>query len=71
MQETINQAAALIAQFNPKLAKAFKSQPFNRVNMAYAFASGFAKSADDDINETASLVIRVAILDREMRKDAA
>jgi hypothetical protein len=71
MQETINQAADLIAQVNPQLAKAWKAQPFNRLNIAYAFAAGFAKSDEDDINEIASLVIRVALLDREMRKEAA
>jgi hypothetical protein len=71
MQEIINQAADLIAKFNPQLAKAWMSQPFNRVNLAYAFAAGFAKSETDDINENAALVIRVALLDREMRMEAA
>ena len=72
MQEKlIQEAADLIAKFNPQLAKAWMLKPFNRVNMAYAFAAGFAKSDDDDINENASIVIQVALLDRELRKEAA
>lgn len=71
MQDTINEAAELIAQYDPALANLWKSQPFNRVSMAYAFASGFAKDESDDIHPTAELVLRVALLDREMRKEAA
>lgn len=71
MQQTINEAAELIAQHDPALAAIWKAQPFNRVSMAYAFAAGFTKSESDDIHPDADLIIRVALLDQRMRKEAA
>ena len=70
LHDTIEETAELITKFNPSLAHLWRTQPFNRVNVAYAFAAGFAKSDEDDINANASLVMQVAILDREIRREA-
>lgn len=73
MTKTILETARLIADFDVALARKWMNEPFNRVNMAYAFASGFnaGKDESEDIHPTADIVIRVAMLDREMRKEAA
>lgn len=64
MENLISEACDLIHPFNPDLAKAFQEQPFNRVNLALAFARGFK----EDLNQTASLVLQVAYLDRTSRE---
>jgi hypothetical protein len=65
--DIIADAAALIATYNPALADCFRNEPFRRVNLALAFAAGFRKSVNDDIHPTASMVLRVAYLDRQTR----
>jgi hypothetical protein len=67
MHSIITNAAAIIANYNPTLANLFIAQPLRRVDLAYAFSAGFAKNEYGDINATASLVIRAALLDRESR----
>jgi hypothetical protein len=67
MQSTILSAASIIAEYNSALAKCFINEPFRRIDLAMAFARGFAKNATDDIHPAASLVLRVAYLDRENR----
>lgn len=64
----VSEAAELIAAYNPALAKAFLSRPFARIDLACAFSRGLVKSETDDIHPHASLVMRVAILDRDRRK---
>lgn len=73
MTETILEADRLIADYDVSLASKWMSEPFSRVNIAYAFAAGFnsGKDESEDIHPTANIVIRVAMLDREMRKEAA
>lgn len=65
---TINSTAALIAEFDPMLAKRFISDWWMRVDLAYAFARSMASDKSDDVNPIASLVIRVAINDRDMQQ---
>lgn len=64
----VSEAAALIATHNPALAKAFLDRPFARIDLACAFSRGLVQSETDDIHPHASLVMRVAILDRDRRK---
>ena len=62
MSQLIQDAANLIADYNPALAVAFRNQPAQRINLAMAFAAGFS---GEDVHPVASLVIRAAYLDRE------
>lgn len=39
----INEAADLMAEFNPAVARVFRTQPFARAAMAAAFRAGFRK----------------------------
>lgn len=39
----INEAADLMAEFNPDAARVFRAQPFARAAMAAAFRAGFRK----------------------------
>ena len=64
--DLILEAAGIISMYDKKLSEIFINQPFRRVNIAYAFSGGFAKSPNDDITNIASLVIRIALLDREL-----
>ena len=68
--ELINDAANVLAQFSVELAEAFRSQPFRRVDLARAFARGFVRDSGEDIHPTAEVILRVALLDREMRAAA-
>ena len=65
--DIINDAASLIADYNPSLAAMFINQPFKRVDIACAFSRGFVKSPGDDMPKVASIVIRIAMLDKEIR----
>lgn len=67
MNDLINETAALIRQYNPRLAEAFINQPFRRVDLAQAFSRGFADSIGGDIHPAANAVLRVAYADRDAR----
>ena len=67
MRDLIEQAAELIQPFSADLAAAFLADPFRRVDLALAFANGFANDVTDDIHPTAQLVLRVAFADRDLR----
>jgi len=67
MTTIITNAAAIIANYNPTLADLFIAQPLRRVDLAFAFAAGFAENEYGDIHPTASLIIRAALCDRENR----
>lgn len=72
MKNIINKAAGLIRKFDPALAQAWVDQPFRRVDLATAFARGFANDECDDVNPTADLVLQISFWDRDMRQaDAA
>jgi len=65
----VEETAELLESFSPELAEAWRSNPFGRVNLAFAFAAGFAKDPSDDVHPTASLVVQVALKDRESRSN--
>ena len=71
MQQLINEAAAIIRQYNVALADAFLAQPFRRVELACAFSRGFVQNPEDDAPEFCNLVLRVAYADKEARRLAA
>ena len=72
MNDLINNAAALIAMYNPKLADCFRDQPRRRVDLAHAFAAGFTGGdISKDIHPSAMIVMRIAYADREARRLAA
>jgi len=65
---TLAETAELIAGYNPALARLWIAQPFQRVNIARAFAAGFRRESDDsDPHPAALAVLNVALLDREAR----
>jgi len=64
---TIAAAADVIDAFSPAFAQAFRDQPFQRVDFAFAFAAGFASADTDDIDPRASAVIQAAFADRAAR----
>lgn len=68
MHALIQDTAALIADFDPALARAFAAQPANRVTLAHAFASGLVADPGDDPHPVGATVLRVAYLDREARQ---
>lgn len=68
LEQLVREAADLLRPFSQDLADAFLSDPFRRVDLAFAFASGFAKDETDDVHPTASLVIQVALFDRDSRR---
>lgn len=68
MENLIKEAAGLISEYDRDLARIFESQPFNRVSIARAFARGLVRNEEDDIHPAADLVLRVAIMDQESRK---
>ena len=67
----ITEAAAIIRKYNPRLAAEFIASPFRRVDLAHAFARGFVKNESDDVHPLGSLVIRVALADRQARQASA
>ena len=68
MQAIINDTVDILAKFSPDLAEMFRTQPFNRVDIAVAFAAGFVKNDNDDPNPTAIAVLEVAFMDRNARR---
>ena len=68
MQNLINNAARLIGQYNGQLAQMWLAKPFHRVQIAHAFAAGFAQGEDQDVHPDASLVLEVAFLFRDATK---
>lgn len=68
IQTAVNEAANIMSQFSPEIAEMFRTQPFNRVDIAVAFAAGFVKNDSDDPNPTAMIVMKVAFMDRESRR---
>jgi hypothetical protein len=71
MTDLLRDAADLLRDFSPELADSFLARPFARVDLAFAFAAGFAKNDSDDVHPTASLVLRVALADRDHREKLA
>jgi hypothetical protein len=67
----VKDAADMIARYNPRLARLFINQPFNRVTIAHAFAAGFNKSKTADVHYVANIVLRIAYTDREHRSISA
>ena len=68
MNSIINNTVRIIAKFSPDMAEMFRTQPFNRVDIAVAFAAGFVKNDNDDPNPTAMAVMEVAFMDRNSRR---
>lgn len=68
MQDIINSTVDILAKFSPDLAEMFRTQPFNRVDIAVAFAAGFVQNNSDDPNPIAMTVLKVAFLDRDSRR---
>ena len=64
----VEAAAEVLQAFSADLANAWRTQPFNRVDLAVGFAAGFAKEDTDDVHPTAAAVEQVAFLDREVRQ---
>ena len=68
-EELIEGTVALIAQYSPACAEAFRTQPFRRLLLARAFCRGFVKNAEDDIHPDGELVLRVAMMDKDHREE--
>jgi len=68
MQTIINDTVDILAKFSPDLAEMFRTQPFNRVDIAVAFAAGFVQNDNNDPNQTAMAVMKVAFMDRDSRR---
>jgi hypothetical protein len=66
----IADAADLIREFSPATAQAFLTQPFRRIQLAQAFAGGFARHSDYS-RRVCALVTRAAELDKAEREGAA
>ena len=65
----IEEAANLIAEFDPAAARAFVAKPFHRVALAKAFRGGFRKhSAYTEL--VCELVEKTARLDQLNRQEA-
>ncbi len=71
LSAAITEAAALIEQYNPKLAYCFRAEPFRRIDLAHAFAAGFKTNEHGDAPEICHLILRVAYADRDARALAA
>lgn len=71
MNDVLEQTAQLLEGFSADLANAWRTQPFNRVTLARAFARGFVDNVEDDVHPTAMVVLDVAMLDQELRRAAA
>lgn len=65
--KTVAEAAAIIRTYNPALADCWLRQPFRRLDLARAFAAGFAVNEWGEAPPVAYEVIRVALADREAR----
>lgn len=66
----ILEAAELIREFSPATAQAFLTQPFRRIQLAQAFAGGFARHSDYS-RRVCALVTKSAELDKAEREGAA
>jgi len=66
--QLVNGVTALLMDFSEGLAEAWATQPFRRVDLARAFARGFVKNPEDDPHPTALLVLKVAMLDQDLRR---
>lgn len=68
----INEAAALIAEFNPSAAAIFRAQPFNRAAIGEAFEAGFV--AHSDYTRKVCAFVRAAVradrIDRQIAEAA-
>lgn len=60
--------ASIIRTYNAALADCYIRQPFRRVDLAYAFAAGFATNQYGDLPSCCYEVIRLALADRESGK---
>lgn len=63
MTNHTQEAAALLAEFSPALARAFVSQPFNRGALAQAFRAGFRRHSDYSL-KVCDLIDAIAHLDQ-------
>lgn len=68
MTDLINNAAAIIAKYNEELSRAWLSQPFRREQIACAFSRGFVKSEQDDPPAFCMTVLKIALLEKKMRR---
>ena len=60
--------AALIREYNPALANCWISQPFRRLDLARAFAAGFAADQYGELPAVCWTVIQSALADSESRR---
>jgi hypothetical protein len=60
-------AAEILAHYSKDLARTWQLDPWRRVDVAYAFAAGMVDNPEEDVHPTASLIIRLALLDRALR----
>ncbi len=70
-KQTILNASEIIAMYNKPLATKFVNEPFNRINIARAFAAGFVNSAEDDAPTFCYTILEAALLDKEIRKEGS
>lgn len=63
MNNTVNQAAALIREFNPALASLFIARPFHRETIVVAFERGFIKHSEYT-RKVCQLVANLAKIDK-------
>ncbi len=66
MQDTINQAADLMAEFDRGAANIFRTQPFHRASIAFDFRKSFRKHSEKSL-AICDILDRVAALDIKMR----
>lgn len=66
MQATINEAAALMAEFDKGAANIYRTRPFNRVGIAKAFRAGFRTHSKRSL-KVCDILDRVAEVDVKMR----
>ena len=66
MQDTINQSADLMSEFDRGAANIFRNQPFHRAGIASAFRNGFRKHSEKSL-AVCDILDRVAALDVKMR----
>lgn len=64
----INNAAALIREYNPALADCWMRQPHRRLDLARAFAAGFPVDQHGEIPALCWDIIKVALADVESRR---
>jgi hypothetical protein len=67
LEQTIEDAAEILAEFSKDLANKWRNEPFARVAIAQSFAAGFTKSETEDPPAVALAVFHVATLDKKFR----